>query len=102
VEDPDLQKREEQLRHREIELRLRELELEVNRVAPPFYPTVKEQIDHKPARSFKRDLIIAAKFSGFFLAGIVIIYISQWLAWISFFALLGVAGWALVEFKRSS
>jgi ABC-type transport system involved in multi-copper enzyme maturation permease subunit len=73
-----------------------------HRVDPPLYPTVKETIKHKPARSFRRDLIIAAKFSGFLLAGVVIIYIAQWLAWISFSALLGAAGWAWFKFKHQS
>lgn len=92
--------REERLRQREIELRLREIELEIQRVDPPFHPTIRENGDRKPVRTFKRDLILAAKFSGLFLAGVVVVYISQWLAWISFFALIGTAGWAYVKYGR--
>jgi hypothetical protein len=102
VQDRNNQEWEEQLRQRELELRLRELESEVDRIDVPFHPTVKDTSNQKPARSFKRDLIIAAKFSGFFLVGVVIIYVSQWLAWISFFAFLGAAGWAWFEFNRKS
>jgi Flp pilus assembly protein TadB len=103
VQDPNHQEREEQLRQREMELRLRELESEIHRVDAPFHPTVKDTSSNKPVRTFKRDLIIAAKLSGLFLAGVVVVvvvYISQWLAWISFFALLGAAGWAWFEFGR--
>lgn len=100
MQDPNHQEREEQLRQREMELRLRELESEIHRVDTPFRPTVKDTSSNKPVRTFKRDLIIAAKLSGLFLTGVVVVYISQWLAWISFFALLGVAGWAWFEFGR--
>jgi hypothetical protein len=102
VQDPNYQEREAQLRQRELELRLRELDNELNRVDPPFHPTVKDRSTHKPARTFKRDLILAAKLSGFFLAGVVVVYISQWLAWISFFALVSTAGWAWFKFGRKS
>ena len=94
--------REEQLNQRELELRLRELESEIRRPEPPLHPTVRDTNDNRPARSFKRDLIIAAKLSGFFVIGAVIVYVSQWLAWISFFAFLGAAGWAWFEFNRKS
>jgi hypothetical protein len=94
------QDREQLLRKRELELRLRELELEVNRIEPPFHPTVKDNSSHKPARTLKRDAMLAAKLSGLFLTGVVIVYISQWLAWISFFALIGTAGWAYFKFGR--
>jgi hypothetical protein len=100
VEEPNYQEREEQLRQRELELRLRELESEIRRPEPPFHPTVRETENNKPARTFKRDLILAAKVSGFFLVGVVVVYISQWLAWISFFALIGAVGWAWFEFGR--
>ncbi len=96
------QEREEQLRQRELELRLRELELEVHHIDPPFHPTVKDTSSRKPTRSFKRDLIVAAKLSGFFLVGVVVVYVSQWLAWISFFALIGAVGWAWIEFGHKS
>jgi hypothetical protein len=102
VQDPNYQEREEQLRQREIEVRLRELESEIRRLDPPFHPTVRDTSDRQPARTFKRDLILAAKLSGFFLAGVVVVYVSQWLAWISFFAFLGAAGWAWFEFGRKS
>jgi hypothetical protein len=101
VRDPNYQERAEQLRQRELEVRLRELESELHRVEPPFHPTVKDT-GNKPARTFKRDLILAAKVSGFFLIGVVVVYISQWLAWISFFALVGAVGWAWFEFGRKS
>jgi Flp pilus assembly protein TadB len=100
VQEPNYQEREEQLRQRELELRLRELESEIHRVDPPFHPTVKETGDRKSARTFRRDLILAAKVSGFFLIGVVVVYVSQWLAWISFFALIGAVGWAWFEFGR--
>jgi fatty acid desaturase len=102
VEDPNFQEREEQLRQRELELRMRELESELHRADPPFHPTARETGNNKPARSFKRDLILAAKVSGFFLVGVVVVYISQWLAWISFFALIGAVGWAWFELGRKS
>jgi hypothetical protein len=103
VPDPNnYQEREEQLRQRELDLRLRELESEIHRVEPPFHPTVRDNRSNKPARSFKRDAILAAKVSGFFLTGVVVVYISQWLAWISFFALIGAVGWAWFEFGRKS
>jgi hypothetical protein len=102
VPDPnDYQEREEQLRQRELDLRMRELESEIHRVEPPFHPTVRDT-GNKPARTFKRDLMLAAKVSGFFLTGVVVVYISQWLAWISFFALIGAVGWAWFEFGRKS
>jgi hypothetical protein len=102
VPDPNnYQEREEQLRQRELDLRLRELESDINRVEPPFHPTVRDT-GNKPARTFKRDLMLAAKVSGFFLTGVVVVYISQWLAWISFFALIGAVGWAWFEFGRKS
>lgn len=100
MQDPNFQEREEQLRQRELELRMRELESELHRVEPPFHPTERENGKNKPARSFKRDLILAAKVSGFFLVGVVVVYVSQWLAWISFFALIGAVGWAWFEFGR--
>ncbi|AFY94888.1 hypothetical protein [Chamaesiphon minutus] len=101
--DPNnYREREEQLRQRELDLRLRELESEIHRVEPPFHPTVRDNRSNKPTRSFKRDLILAAKVSGFFLTGVVVVYISQWLAWISFFALIGAVGWAWFEFGRKS
>lgn len=99
---PNYQGREEQLRQRELELRLRELESEIHRAEPPFHPTVKETGDNKLVRTFKRDLILAAKLSGLFLAGVVVVYVSQWLAWISFFALIGAVSWAWLEFGRKS
>jgi fatty acid desaturase len=102
MQETNHQEREEQLRKRELELRLRELELEVHRVDPPFHPTVKDTSNRKPARSFKRDLIVAAKLASFFLVGIVVVYVSQWLAWISFFALIGAVGWAWLEFGHKS
>jgi Flp pilus assembly protein TadB len=100
VPNPNYQERDAQLRQREIELRLRELESELHRVDPPFHPTTKDTSNNKPARTFKRDLILAAKLSGLFFAGVVVVYISQWLAWISFFALIGAVIWAWFEFGR--
>jgi hypothetical protein len=46
-----------------------------------------------------QDLLLAAKLSGFFITGIVVVYISQWLAWISLFAFFGVAGWVWLKFR---
>jgi hypothetical protein len=99
-QDRQNQEWEEQLRQREIEIRLREIESEIHRVEPPFHPTVRDLIDRKPVRTFKRDLILATKLSGLFIAGIIVVYISQWLAWISFFALIGASAWAWIEFRR--
>lgn len=102
MKDSNDRERAEQLQQRELELRLRELESEIRRPEPPFHPTVRATENNKPARTFKRDLILAAKVSGFFLVGVVVVYISQWLAWISFFALIGAVGWAWFEFGRKS
>ncbi len=89
----ELSERELELRERELELRLRELEVDIQRQDAPFHPTVPDRGSNKPVRSFKQNLIRAAKFSGLFITGAVIVYISQWLAWISLFAFVGVAGW---------
>jgi hypothetical protein len=93
----ELSEREQQLQERELELRLRELEMDINRQDAPFHPTVREP-GGKPARSFRKDLVKAAKFAGLFITGVVIVYISQWLAWISLFAILGIAGWMWVQY----
>ncbi len=99
-EQQELSERERQLQEREIELRLRELEIDVHRQDAPFHPTVPDRgSNNKPVRSFKRDLIRAAKFSGLLLTGAVIVYISHWLAWISLFAFIGVAGWLWYKYR---
>jgi hypothetical protein len=102
MSDVNHAEREAKLQEREMELRLRELELEINRPEPPLQQTVKHRNQDNSIRSFKRDIVTAAKFSGFFLTGVVVIYISQWLAWISFFALLGTAGWAWYQYGRKN
>jgi hypothetical protein len=79
---------------------MRELEIEVHRQDAPYHPTVVDRgSSNKPVRSFKQDLIRAAKFSGLFVTGAVIVYISQWLAWISLFAFLGAAGWLWYKYR---
>jgi hypothetical protein len=102
VPDPNYQEREEQLRQREIELRLRELESELHRVDPPLHPTVKENKKNKPARTFKRDLILAAKLSGFFVGSIVVVFTAQIVAGLSFLICIGLAGWLCFELGRKS
>lgn len=69
-------------------------------VFAPVYLTVPDRgSSNKPVRSFKQDLVITAKFSGLFVTGAVIVYISQWLAWISLFAFLGAAGWLWYKYR---
>ena len=102
VEEPNYQQREEQLRQRELELRLRELESEVHRVDPPFHPTVKDTSKNKPARTFKRDLVLAAKLSGFFVGSIVVVFTAQLVAGLSFFICICLAGWLCFELGRKS
>ena len=79
MQDPNHQEREEQLRQREIDLRLRELEVEIYQSASPFHPTSKNTSsnNNKPVRTFKRDVVIATKFSGFFFASVIVVFISQ-------------------------
>lgn len=96
----ELSERELELRERELDLRLRELEADIHRQDVPFHPTVRDKGSNKPVRSFKKDLITAAKFSGLFITGAVIVYISQWLAWISLFAFMGVAGWLWYKYRE--
>jgi hypothetical protein len=99
-EHQGLSAREQQLQERELELRLRELELNIHRQDAPYHPTVVDRGgSNKPVRSFKQDLIRAAKFSGLFVTGAVIVYISQWLAWISLFTLIGAAGWLWFKYR---
>jgi hypothetical protein len=103
-EHQELSTREQQLQARELELKLREMELDIYRQDAPLHSTVPERRgSNKPVRSFasfKQDLIKAAKFSGFALTGVAIIYISQWLAWISLFAFIGTAGWLWYKYRR--
>jgi hypothetical protein len=98
-EDPNHQEPQERLCQREIELRLRELESELHRVDPPLHPTVKEN-HNKPTRTFKRDLILAAKLFGFFVGSIVVVFTAQIVAGLSFTICIGLAGWLCFELGR--
>jgi hypothetical protein len=100
VPDPNRQESQERLRQRELELRLRELESEIHRIDPPFHPTVKDTSNNKPARTFKRDLILAAKLSGFFVGSIVVVFTAQIVAGLSFVICIGLAGWLCFELGR--
>jgi hypothetical protein len=75
--EQELRAREQELEQRALELRLRELDAEINPRSVPFYPTQKDQ---KLTRTLKQDLVNVAKFSGLFLGGVAVVYVSQWLA----------------------
>jgi hypothetical protein len=96
------QEREQYLQQRERQLRLRELEMDIKCQEAPYYPTEKETGDRKivKTRSLKQDLFTAAKFSGLIVVGFGVVYISQWLAWISAFAILGISGWLWFKYGR--
>jgi hypothetical protein len=112
------QEREAELQRRERELKLRELELDIHRQEAPLYPTEKEtgvgrassrsetlreQNENRKivkTRSLKQDIVTAAKFSGLIVVGFGVVYISQWLAWISAFAILGISGWLWFKYGR--
>jgi fatty acid desaturase len=96
------QEREDELQRRERELKLRELELDIHRQEAPLYPTEKETGARKivKTRSLKQDIVTAAKFSGLIVVGFGVVYISQWLAWISAFAILGISGWLWFKYGR--
>jgi hypothetical protein len=96
--EQELQARERELEQRALELRLREPNAEINPQSAPFYPTQKDQ-DQKLARTLKQDLITVAKFSGLFLGGVAVVYISQWLAWITVFASVAAAGYFWLKFR---
>jgi C4-dicarboxylate-specific signal transduction histidine kinase len=98
--EQELQAREKELEQRTLELRLRELDAEINHRSVPFYPTEKDQ-DQKLARTLKQDLVTVAKFSGLFLGGIAVVYISQWLAWITVFASISAAGYFWFKFRAN-
>jgi Flp pilus assembly protein TadB len=92
--------REQQLQDRELELRLRELELDIHRQDAPLHPTVPDRrSNNKPTRSFNQNLLRAAKLSGLFATGVVIVYIVNWLVWISLVAFLGTAGWLWYKYR---
>jgi Flp pilus assembly protein TadB len=94
-----LREREQELEQRALELRLKELDAEINPQPAPFHQTSKYQDDAKLARTLKQDLVTVAKFSGLFVGGLAVVYISQWLAWISVFAVIATAGWLWFEFR---
>jgi predicted RNase H-like nuclease (RuvC/YqgF family) len=77
-------------RQRAIELRLQEMDTEINRSEVPLHPTKKHR---KSARSFKQNLSRIMKISGLFLGGLVAVFVTQWLAWISLFVFVGAATW---------
>jgi lipid II:glycine glycyltransferase (peptidoglycan interpeptide bridge formation enzyme) len=91
------QDREQLLRDRQIELRLKEIETEIHRADTALHQTEKEKSQRKPARTFKRDLAIAAKLSGFFVASVVVV-----VAGLSFFICIATAGWLCFELGRKS
>jgi Flp pilus assembly protein TadB len=104
------QEREAELQRREWEIKLRELEHDIHRQEAPFYPTAKEtgvgrasQNENRQiakTRSLKQDIVTAAKFAGFIVVGFGVVYISQWLVWISAFAILGISGWLWFKYGR--
>jgi Flp pilus assembly protein TadB len=95
-----LSAREQQLQERELDLRLRELELDIYRQDAPDRPTAPNRGgSNKPVRSLKQNLILAAKLSGLFATGVVVIYIIHWLVWISLFASIGAAGWFWYKYR---
>jgi Flp pilus assembly protein TadB len=98
--EQELRAREQELEQRALELRLRELESEIKPRSVPFYPTQKDQ-DQKLARTLKQDLVTVAKFSGLFLGGVAVVYVSQWLAWITVFASVAAAGYFWFKFRSN-
>ncbi len=96
------QDREQLLRERQIELRLKEIETEIHRADAAFHQTEKEHSNRKPARTFKRDLAIAAKLSGFFVGSIVVVFTAQIVAGLSFMICIAIAGWLCFELGRKS
>jgi hypothetical protein len=115
----ELSEREQQLRERELDIRLRELEVEVNRQDVYFPNTLRDRNRSNPVkRPSNKDLSTAAKlsgafiagaviiswarFMGFFLAGFVIVFVTPLLAWMSLFAVLGVANWLWFKSRDSS
>jgi hypothetical protein len=96
----ELWEKEQELHQRELKIRLSELETEINRAEPPLHPTIKHHNDEKLARSFKKDFITLVKLSGFFFGGLVVIYVSQWLAWISAFAIVIGAGFLWFKLRQ--
>jgi Flp pilus assembly protein TadB len=98
--EQELRAREQELEQRALELRLRELESEIKPRSVPFYPTQKDQ-DQKLARTLKQDLVTVAKFSGLFLGGVAVVYVSQWLAWITVFASISAAGYFWFKFRSN-
>jgi hypothetical protein len=77
-------------RQRAIELKLQEMDVELNQSEVPLHPTKKHQ---KSARSFRQNLSRIMKISGLFLGGLVAVFVTQWLAWISLFVFVGAATW---------
>ncbi len=96
--EQELRAREQELEQRALELRLRELESEIKPRSVPFYPTEKDQ-DQRLARTLKQDILTVAKFSGLFLGGVAVVYVSQWLAWITVFASVAAAGYFWFKFR---
>ena len=91
---------ETQYRQREIDIQLRQLEADIERKKSPLHPTVTDNIDRKPARTFTKDLRLAAKLSGFFVGSIVVVFMASMLASMSFFIFIAAAGWACYELGR--
>jgi Flp pilus assembly protein TadB len=98
--EQELRAREQELEQRALELRLRELDAEINPRSVPFYPTQKDQ-DQKLARTLKQDLATIAKFAGLFVGGVAVVYVSQWLAWITVFASVAAAGYFWFKFRSN-
>jgi C4-dicarboxylate-specific signal transduction histidine kinase len=97
--EQELLMREQEIQQRELDLRLRELDAEVNQKDIPYHPTKKHEDDGKITRSLKQDLVKAAKLSGLFLGGVAVVWVSQWLAWISLIAVAIGAGYAWFKFR---
>jgi C4-dicarboxylate-specific signal transduction histidine kinase len=97
--EQELLLREQEIQQRELDLRLREMDAEINQQDIPYHPTKKHENDGKITRSLKQDLVKAAKLSGLFLGGVAVVWLSQWLAWISLFAVVAGAGYAWFKFR---
>jgi F0F1-type ATP synthase assembly protein I len=102
VKDSHDREWETQYRQQEIDIRLHQLEADLERENAPLHPTSKDKIDRQPARTFTKDLRLAAKLSGFFVGSIVVVFTASMLASMSFFIFIAAAGWACYELGRKS
>jgi Flp pilus assembly protein TadB len=101
--EENFQVRERDLHRRELELRLRELEAEVTDSQPNINQTERYENDRLPVKQkgWRGKLATATRYSGLFATGIVVLFISHWIAWISAFAFIGGAGWLWYKLRYS-